>query len=95
MAHISTSSQALLPSSRVRLNDSLAMCIMIPAILSDGRAGHLAMYTADVIQSAAEKQLLGGTPDQEVPQQQRDSSCLAPGREPAGSHLHRRPLHAV
>ncbi len=53
-----------------------------------------AMSVDDVIQTAAEEQLLGRPADQEVPQQQRDGSCLAPRREPPGVHLYRRPLHA-
>ena len=58
-------------------------------------SGKAAMSVDDVIQTAAEEQLLDRPADQEVPQQQRDGSCLAPRREPPGVHLYRRPLHAL
>ena len=92
--YISSLSPTLPTKSRMHPDDILAVrsTFQHSHLMGNGKA---AMYVADVIQTAAEEQLLGRPADQEVPQQQRDGSCLAPRWAPAGIHLHRRPLHAV
>ena len=87
-------SPTLYISSKMRLDDIQAMrnTFQHSHLMGSGKA---AISVADVIQTTAEKQLLGCSADQEVPQQQRDGSCLASGRAPSGVHLYRRPLHAL